>query len=517
MPDRFLNSQDKKFRLLFEEHPQPMWILDAGTQNFLEANTAACTLYGYSRDEFSHLQLTDLQEPHEAKRFLEELHSPARPAASPWRHLTKAGRLIDVEIATYPIKYQGRGSMLAVVMDITSRRQLEDQLRQAQKMEAIGMLTGGVAHDFNNLLTIITGYSQLILTKLGQDDPNRQSVEQIVKAAGRAGELTRQLLVFSRRRTLQPKVLDLNQLVGSLSTLLRRLIGEDIELRLSLGENAGRVHADPGQLEQVLMNLAANSRDAMPKGGILTISTTGVEIPRATNLTVGSRSIKPGPYVRLEVGDTGAGMDEATRVRVFEPFFTTKGAGAGTGLGLFTVAGIVKQIGGAVEVSSEPGNGTWFRIYLPRVDQAVAPQVEAVVSAPTRGAETILVVEDDDAVRALVQETLQSSGYRVLEASDPLEARLIADTFAGEIQLLITDVIMPKASGRQLARGLLRHRPNLKVLYMSGHTESAIHIRGVRSKEVAFLSKPFTPAQLTDKVREVLEGDSNNHTHHAGE
>jgi len=493
-----------------------MWILDAATQEFLEANAAACALYGYAREEFLHLHLTALQEPHEARRLIEELRSPTRPAASPWRHHTKGGRLIDVEVAMHEILYGTRHAALAVVMDITSRRQLEDQLRQAQKMEAVGMLTGGVAHDFNNLLTIITGYSQLILNKLSKDDPHRHSVEQIVKAADRAGELTRQLLVFSRRRTLQPKVLDLNQLVTSLSTMLRRLMGEDIELRLALGADGGRVYADPGQIEQVLMNLAANSRDAMPKGGILTIETAGVEVARAAKSGGGPQGVKPGPYVLLQVGDTGAGMDEATRARVFEPFFTTKGAGTGTGLGLFTVAGIVKQIGGTVEVASEQGHGTWFRIYIPRVDQAVAPPAEVATPAPARGAETILVVEDDDPVRALVQETLEGIGYRVLEASDPLEARLMADTYTGEIHLLIADVIMPKASGRQLARGLLRHRPNLKVLYMSGHTESAIHTRGVSRKEAAFLSKPFTPAQLAEKVREVLENGSRN-THHAGE
>src|ERR1035437_7583105 len=348
-----LRNTDKKFRLLFEQHPQPMWILDSQTLGFLEVNAAACALYGYSRAEFSNATLAAVQVPGEAARFLGELHSSDRPAASAWRHRTKSGRLIDVEVALHGIQYGGRDAALAVVMDITSRRQLEEQLRQAQKMEAIGMLTGGVAHDFNNLLTIITGYSQLILGKLGKDDPSRHSAEQIVKAAERAGELTGQLLAFSRRRVLQAKVLDLNQLVGSLSTMLQRLVGEDIELRLILGVDLGRVHADPGQIEQVLMNLAVNSRDAMPKGGLLTIETGNANVVKER----GGRpqTAKPGTYVTLKVGDTGSGMDEATRARVFEPFFTTKGAGAGTGLGLFTVGGIVKQCGGAVEVSSEMG------------------------------------------------------------------------------------------------------------------------------------------------------------------
>jgi two-component system, cell cycle sensor histidine kinase and response regulator CckA len=505
MPARSLHQeQEQDLGVLFEHHPQPMWVLDAATEEFLDANPAACALYGYSRDEFPGLHLTVLQEPRDAQRFLEELRSPTRPTASAWRHLTKSGRLIDVEVATHGIRRGPRSAVLAVVMDITSRRQLEDQRRQAQKMEAVGMLTGGVAHDFNNLLTIITGYGELLLGKLREDDANRHFVEQIVKAASRAGELTRQLLAFSRRRNLQPKVLDLNRLVASLSTMLRRLIGEDIELRLALGEDAGQVRADPEQIEQVLMNLAGNARDAMPRGGILSIRTGSVEI---SSESLGPPPTKPRPRVLLEIGDSGVGMDESVRARIFEPFFTTKGAG--TGLGLFTVAGVVKQLGGSIETTSAPGCGTQFRICLPRVDQAPAPQAEAALPAPARGAGTVLAVEDDDVVRMLVRETLESAGYHVLESSGPLEARRMANAHLGDIRLLITDVVMPKASGRDLARALLRRRPALKVLYMSGYAEIALHTRGVRRNEVAFLSKPFTPAQLCQKVHDVLESDAN--------
>jgi hypothetical protein len=508
-----LANQDLKFRLLFEEHPQPMWIVDVATAEFLAANTAACELYGYTKEEFAGMKLDAVEAPEEAGRLLEELRSTTRPAAGAWHHRDCRGRLIDVEIAVHEIQYGGQTAALAVVMDITSRRQLEEQLRQAQKMEAIGMLTGGVAHDFNNLLTIITGYSQLILAKAPPDDPSRHSAEQIVKAAERAGELTGQLLAFSRRRTTQPKPLDLNAVVSSLSTMMRRLIGEDIELRLALGEDLGRVMADAGQIEQVLLNLAVNSRDAMPKGGVLTIETANATVER--DHRGGIPALKSGAYVLLMVSDTGCGMDEATRAHIFEPFFTTKGAGAGTGLGLFTVAGIVKRSGGAVDVMSSPGRGSCFQVYLPLVERRLLAEPPAVSMAAAHGAETILLVEDEDMVRALVRETLEGKGYHVLEAAGPAQARALADGCPGRIHLLITDVVMPSASGPDLARALLRSRPDMKVLYISGHSERAIQKRGVKSRQVAFLPKPFSPAVLSCKVREVLEADDK--AHRAGE
>jgi len=341
---QLLRDKDKKFRLLFEEHPQPMWIFDPESQKILEANPAAAALYGYSRDEFRAMPLADIQ-------------GPAHPAASAWRHRTASGRMIDVELAVHEIQYGGRKAELVVLMDITGRRHLEDQLRQAQKMQTVGMLVGGAAHDFNNLLGIITSYGQLILNNLAPDDPNRPAAEQIMMAGERAAALTKQLLAFSRRRLQQPKVLDLNVLAAGLGTMLQRLIGEEIELRLALLPDLGRVHADPGHIEQVLMNLVVNARDAMPDGGTLTIETANA-------------SLKPGPFVLLAVSDTGAGMDEATQARLFEPFFTTKSAGKGTGLGLSTVLGIVRQSGGALEVSSAPGRGTTVKMYLPRVDPA---------------------------------------------------------------------------------------------------------------------------------------------------
>ena len=490
-----------------------MWIFDPGSERILEANAAAGALYGFSPEEFRSLKLADLLGEQESHRFMVEMRNPARPASSVWRQRTSSGRAIDVEMAIHEIDFLGRKARLAVLMDITGRRQLEDQLRQAQKMEAVGMLAGGVAHDFNNLLTIITGYSQLIANSLLPGDPNRQSAEQIMKAGERAAALTRQLLAFSRRQVLQPRILELNQLVHSLAAMLQRLIGEDVDLRLELRPELGRVSADPGQLEQVLMNLTVNARDAMPKGGALTIETANVDLDE--NYASRHIGVRPGPFVLLAVSDTGVGMDEATRMRLFEPFFTTKGSGKGTGLGLSTVFGIVKQSGGSVEVYSEPGRGTSVKVYLPRIDQAAITEPEQARRKTRRGTETILLVEDDEMVRTLVRETLARDGYGVLEASDPIEAREVAAGYTGQIHLLITDVIMPKVSGRALAEQMAHIRPDMKVLYMSGYTDSAVVATGILQKEVAFLQKPFTPAALAEKVRDVLEG--NGKTRQAGE
>ena len=502
-----LKNRDKRFRLLFENNPQPMWVLDAETQTFLEVNAAAAALYGYSQDEFRGMKLANIAGQGEAKRFAEEVRIGGQPSTlSVWSHRAKNGRLIEVETAIHEIEYNGRKAWMVVLVDVTGRRQLEEQLRQSQKMEAVGMLAGGVAHDFNNLLTIITGYTQLILNNLSLNDPNRHSAEQIMKAGERAAALTRQLLAFSRRQVLQPKVLELNKLVHNATSMLQRLIGEDVDLHLVLGADLGRVSADPGQLEQVLMNLVVNARDAMPKGGTLTIETHNVELDES--YAARHINLRPGPYVLLAVSDTGHGMDEATRGRLFEPFFTTKAAGKGTGLGLSTVFGIVKQSGGSVEVYSEPSHGTSVKVYLPRIDQPVSIEAEETRKKVARGTETILLVEDDEMVRNLVRETLEREGYRLMDASDPLEARQSAEDYPGAIQLLITDLIMPKLSGRELAEQIISRRPDMKVLYMSGYTDQAIMEIGLSDGEISFLQKPFTPTALVQKVREVLENGS---------
>jgi two-component system, cell cycle sensor histidine kinase and response regulator CckA len=511
--NKLLKEKDKKFRLLFAENPQPMWVFDPESLRILEANAAATALYGFTDEDFRSMTLADIQETEDAPRFAEWLRQPDRPAIHTWRHCHKSGRLIDIEMAVHQIVYAGRKAQLAILIDITGRRELEEQLRQAQKMEAIGLLAGGVAHDFNNLLTIITGYSQLILNNLNSTDPNRHSAEQIMKAGERAAALTRQLLAFSRRQVLQLRPLDLNRLVTGLGAMLQRLIGEDIDLRVELGSDLGRVSADPSQIEQVLMNLVLNARDAMPRGGTLTVTTANVELD--SNYAGRHVAVKPGPHVLLAVTDTGIGVDEATKARLFEPFFTTKGVGHGTGLGLSTVFGIVKQSGGTVDVYSQPGQGASFKVYLPRIDQPEPLETEAPKAPAGRGSGTILLVEDDDMVRNLVRETLERTGYKILASAGPIDARRAAESHHGPIQLLITDVVMPKISGRQLADQMVRQRPSLKVLYMSGYTDSTVVSTGILKKEVAFLQKPFTPAALLEKVREVLE--SNGKTQKAGE
>jgi PAS domain S-box-containing protein len=507
-------EKDRKFRLLFEDNPQPMWVFDAQSLKFLEVNSAASALYGFSPAEFRSLDLVAILGAEDARRFAGELSSGKRPITGVWKHRTRSNCCLDVEMAVHDIQFGGRPAELAVLIDITGRRQLEEQLRQAQKMEAVGMLAGGVAHDFNNLLTIITGYSQLMLTSLPSEDANRYPVEQIMKAGERAAALTKQLLAFSRRQVVQPRVFDLNKLVTSLGTMLQRLIGEDVDLRLALGAEMGSVNADPGQIEQVLMNLVINSRDAMPQGGTLTIETQMVVLDES--YTSRHLEARPGSHILLAVSDTGAGMDEFTKAHLFEPFFTTKAAGRGTGLGLSTVFGIVRQSGGSVNVYSELGLGTSVKVYLPSVDQPVAAESESRKAGVKRGTETVLLVEDDEAVRALVRQALLRDGYKVLDSADPLEAQRISAEYRGRIQLLITDVVMPKVSGRELAERISQLRPNMKILYMSGYTDGAVLNSGILEEEVAFLQKPFTPDALTAKVREVLES-ANNKILRAGE
>jgi len=389
-------------------------------------------------------------------------------------------------------------------LDITERKQLEEQFHQAQKMEAVGRLAGGVAHDFNNLLTAILGSADLVLDSLTAGVPEREEVEEIRKAAVRAADLTRQLLAFSRQQVIAPTVLNPNGVVANMDKLLRRLLGEDVELRTVLAPDLAAVKADPSQLEQIVLNLAVNARDAMPNGGKLTIETQNVELDQ--EYVRGHLSAQPGPYVMLAVSDTGVGMDAATQSRIFEPFFTTKEQGKGTGLGLATTYGIVKQSGGWIWVYSEPGHGTSFKIYLPRVAEAAAPAAPSPVPPlSVRGSETVLLVEDDEMIRKLVQKVLKANGYAVLVAASGRDAERVAEQHEGPIDLLMTDVVMPGLSGREVARRLSAARTGIRVLYLSGYTDDAIVHHGVLDPGVAFLQKPFTPAVLGRKVREVLD------------
>ena len=419
--------------------------------------------------------------------------------------LTRNGAERTIEGSIAPLR-DDKGDITGAVLvfrDITQRKVLEGQLLQAQKMEAIGGLTAGLAHDFNNLLTSVISYSSFLLESMDKDDPMRQDIEEIKKAGKRAASLTGQLLAFSRKQVLQPKVLDLNVLITNIEKMLRRLIEENVELEMVLEQEPGKVEVDPGQMEQAIMNLSINARDAMPQGGKLIIETANVDLDEAyahSHLTV-----QPGPYVMLVVSDTGTGMDQETRSHIFEPFFTTKEKGVGTGLGLSTVYGIVKQSNGYIWVYSEPGQGSTFKVYLPRVEKDEEVEKEQVSMDSLSGSETILVVEDDEEVLNLEQRIIKGHGYSVLKAQDGEEAMRVGEQHDGPIHLMVTDVVMPKMSGKELAEQLRSLYPEMKVLYISGYTDNIIFHHGVLDTGAAFLQKPFTPEVLAGKVREMLD------------
>ena len=430
---------------------------------------------------------------------------------SQYRLVARDGRILWVEARTTVVKNaEGRPvGMRGVMMDITAgketdraKSQLEEELRQAQKIESIGRLAGGVAHDFNNLLTAINGYADLMLEDLAEDHRWRGAVTEIRRAGERAADLTGQLLAFSRRQLLQPRVLDLNVLVTESTKMLKRLLGEDIEVITSLDPTLGHVTADAGQLHQIILNLAVNARDAMPRGGQLTIETQNVVLDEEQL----HLSLPPGAYVLLAVSDNGSGMDQETLSRIFDPFFTTKESTKGTGLGLSTVYGIVKQSGGSIFVYSEPGRGTTFKIYLPRSDKAVSATTEPRVEVDTlRGSETVLVVEDEEAVRKLIEQALRKYGYRVIEATNGAEALRVCENHDPPIRLMVTDVVMPGMSGRELAARVREQLPDLRVLYMSGYTDDTVIRHGLLDASMFFLQKPFTPSALARKVRETLD------------
>jgi PAS domain S-box-containing protein len=391
----------------------------------------------------------------------------------------------------------------AAARDVTARKKLEGQFLQSQKMEAVGRLAGGVAHDFNNVLSVVLSYTALLLDDLKPGDPLRDDISEIHLAGKRATELTRQLLAFSRQQVLQPQIVDLNEVIGGMEKMLHRLVREDIALSLIPAAALGKVRVDPGQLEQIVMNIVVNARDAMPHGGTISIETANVELD--DEYVRDHVEARPGRYVRLTVSDTGTGMDADTRARVFEPFFTTKPKHQGTGLGLSTVYGIVQQSGGTVTAHSEPGHGTTFKIYLPRTDlEATAPAASVVTAGVLTGTETILLVEDEDQVRVLARTILQRNGYHVLTAHNGGEALLVCEQYGETIQLLLTDVVMPRMSGPQLAERLAGMRPAMKVLFMSGYADNAIVPHGVLDPDVAYLQKPFTPSALLRKIRDVL-------------
>jgi PAS domain S-box-containing protein len=474
---------------------------------FLDVNPALITMLAYGsaeevllldpeKDVFAHSE--------EHTRLIEEFRRTGRLDGIEVKWKRKDGRAITVRISGRAVSNVDEPAdvLEAIAEDVTDRRVLEDQFRQAQKMEAVGRLAGGVAHDFNNLLTVISGYAEVILANLSLDHPLHEKGRAIQQAADRATTLTRQLLAFSRKQLLELKIVDVNAIVQDMERLLRPLIGEAVEFTTTLTSHAAHTRADAGQLEQVLMNLVVNAKDAMPGGGTLSIQTENLVVDE--NHRRGQTFIRPGHYVLLTVGDTGIGMDKETQSRIFEPFFTTKEKGKGTGLGLSTVYGIVKQSGGYVMVQSEEGVGTTFHIYLPRVEGVAERQSVPVAHAAMGGTETVLLVEDETPVRELVRDTLVAKGYRVVEAENGEAGLAAAARHKGIIHLVITDVVMPGVGGRELVQQLAQTRPETKVLYLSGYTEDAIISDGTIEKGAAFLQKPFTLQNLSRKVRDVL-------------
>jgi PAS domain S-box-containing protein len=500
-----LRESEERYRLLFERNLAGVYRSTAEGR-LLECNRAFARMLGYGSpaEAMAHSEWWFHDRPSAHAEFWERLRREGSIVNHEGQARRKDGSPVWViQNVSLLADEDGEEMLLGTVFDVTERRRLEEQLLQSQKMEAVGRLAGGIAHDFNNLLTAIAGYSELLLGDLAQDDPRRESAEEIREAGLRAAGLTQQLLAFSRRQVLEPRVLDLNAVIASMERMLRRVIGEDIELTTALDADLWRTLADPGQIEQAIVNLAVNARDAMPRGGRLTLETGNVTLDE--KFASAYTTVQPGPHVMLAVSDTGVGMDATLQSRLFEPFFTTKERGKGTGLGLSTTYGIVKQSGGSIWVYSEPGHGTTFKIYLPRCEEPLdtrdAPPLPA---KPRAGSETVLLVEDEPEVRRLVDKLLRMQGYAVVSAGSPAEA-IAAARAAGPIAILITDVIMPGMNGRELATVLGAERPGMRVLYMSGYTDAAIAQHGILPAGTAFLSKPFTPDALARKVREVLD------------
>ena len=501
---RSLARSEERYRLLFEASPLPMWVYDAQTLRFLAVNDAAVRHYGYTRHEFLAMTITDIRPPEDVDSLLASIQSaggPGSPMPGAWRHRKKDATIIDVEITAGRVTFEGRPAALVLANDVTERRRLEERLNQAEKMEAIGRLAGGVAHDFNNLLTVISGYAEILLAR--PQTPGDEQLREIAHAAEQAAALTRQLLAFSRRQVLHPRLLQLNEIVAGMEPMVRRIIGDDVNVGVRLADELPPVEADRAQLERVILNLAANARDAMPHGGRLTIETAAVELDEDYVASRGDGT--PGSNVLLAVSDTGVGMSEEVQRHLFEPFFTTKAPGAGTGLGLSTVFGVVKQSGGSIYVYSEEGRGTTFKIYLPAATgDADVAQADGD-AARERGSETVMLVEDDESVRNLVRVMLETKGYRVLAASCADEAERLCAERPDGVDLLLTDVVMPEVNGRALAERLAGLCPSMRVLFMSGYSDEAVYRHGEISPNAAFIEKPFTDRTLARKVRDVLD------------
>jgi two-component system cell cycle sensor histidine kinase/response regulator CckA len=502
-----LRSSEARFRTFVDHATDGFFLTARDGCVVLDVNEQACTSLGYAREELIGMTPAafDAGLDGDAEQALRARLDAGEVVSFETAHRRKDGTVFPVEIRMRPFSVGGERFHVSLARDISERKRLEEELRQAQKMEAVGRLAGGVAHDFNNLLTVINGCGEMLLSGMSSGEPQRELVAEVLRAGERAAALTRQLLAFSRKQILQPRVVDVNARLGEITSMLRRLIGEDIRLVVSAGVDVAMTRIDPGQFEQAVINLVVNARDAMPGGGVISIETANVEVETWSS---GARvESNCGRFVLLTVRDTGNGMDDATKARIFEPFFTTKDQGAGTGLGLAMVYGFVHQSGGHVEVVSEVGKGATFRIYLPRVDVA---EPEVVIAPPPRllapnGIETVLLVEDEEPVRSLSRTILCSCGYSVIDAGDGEDALRRAELHGGHIDLLISDLVMPRMSGRRLAELLLQVRPSLRVLFMSGYAKDVVRTPGASESDFAMLPKPFTPVGLARKVREVLD------------
>jgi two-component system cell cycle sensor histidine kinase/response regulator CckA len=503
---------------LFSSGDMVAALLDSAAQAILSvgpsgdivlANRRAEEMFGYSRQELLSMKVEGLL-PHahgqshvqHRSRYFGSPHTRPMGIGMDLMARRKDGTEFAVEVSLSHVQAEGASFAIAFVSDISQRKQLEEQLMHSQKMEAVGRLAGGVAHDFNNMLTVISGYERMILDELTEEDPLREYAGEVLEAANRAAELTSQLLTFSRRQVIQPRVMNVNTVLTHVEKMLRRLIGEDIELTLKLDEEVGNIRSDPSHIEQAIVNLAVNSRDAMPDGGRILIETANAHLDE--NYARTHLGVKPGDFVMVAVSDTGHGMDAETRVRIFEPFFTTKEQGKGTGLGLATVYGMVKQNGGDIWVYSEPGAGTTFKLYFPRVSEPADVSNKQKVDLERAGGEMLLLVEDEKSVRELTVRMLQRLGYEVLAAASGEEALQQSAAHAGRIAMMITDVVMPGMNGPQVAAALRASRPEMKVLFLSGYTENSVVYHGVLEAGLDFLPKPFSREALAQKIREML-------------
>lgn len=503
-----LRESEERFRLVFEGAPIGMGTA-ALDYRFMKVNKKLCDMLGYRESELMERTFTDITHPDDKTdtiQIAQQVMKTTDIQVYEKRFITKAGETVWGRVTVSLLLDQNGAGLcyVGMVENITHRKALEDQLRQAQKMEAVGQLAGGIAHDFNNLMMAVRGFADLLLTRLPPDSPYRSNVEQIQQAGDRAITLTRQLLAFSRRQMLLPKIINLNAVATNICQMLNTLIGEHITLTLELAPDLQAIKADPGQVEQVICNLAVNARDAMSHGGRLTIETRNVVVETAGSSEQGS--LRPGSYVMMAVSDTGCGMDRATQDRIFEPFFSTKEQGKGTGLGLATVYGIITQSDGHIHVDSAPGRGTTFKIYFPRVlEQAKEVGGSRPLTAQFTGSETVLLVEDDEMIRFLVTEMLESHGYRVLAAKDGGEAVSISHDYPAPIHMLLTDVVMPGIRGPEVANQVRCHRPDIHVVYMSGYTDHSHLRQGLETATAHFLQKPVTCEVLIQTLRKVLD------------